>query len=112
MPCAGFFICKVGSYCTKLIHDWYAVSIPTKNKSHAWEQDALWKLLPTIAIKIVDSWMFREAKGQFLRHVASHEQQARVPYFKDFILKNNIDVADNISNIKSIHYSTLWGIAV
>lgn len=106
MPCAGFYICKVNEYTKRFLHDWYDVNIPQKNTQHAWEQDALWEIYEKYNIGIKDSWMFREEEGQFLRHVATHDSNNRIPYFSTFHTSKNIDYEKNISEIKVVHFNT------
>ena len=104
LPCAGFYVCKVCPATKAFLKDWYNFNIPTKNTEHAWEQDALWDIYKKYNIGIVDSWMFREEEGQFLRHVCSVEKEARIPYFKNFIQVNNIHYS--IHEIKCLHFNT------
>ena len=80
MPCSGFYICRVCSEMKIFLKDWYNVDIPEKNRLHPFEQDGLWKILNIDNISLVDTWMFEEREGQYLRHVASHDSYNRIPY--------------------------------
>ncbi len=113
-PCAGFYICKTDSYAKQFIEDWYNVSLPDKNKNHAWEQAGLYSILydkkhPISArLGIVDSWMFEEDKDQFLRHIGSYDTKVqRIPFFKEYIFKNTIDYTSNCLKIKTIYFNTV-----
>jgi len=105
LPCGGFFVCKVGPASKQFIQDWYAIPIPSKNKVHAWEQDALWTLYKKFNIAIVDEMMFQEKEGQFLRHICHKEHRLRIPYFQAFLTSNQIDVR-SIEPIQYIEYNT------
>lgn len=85
-PCAGFFILKNTEYTRKVLDMWYAVSIPSKNAQHAWEQDGLWKIRDTLSYDLLNSegWFF-EAPQQYLRHVGSHQNAQRIPYFRKYV---------------------------
>ena len=106
LPCSGFYICKVCDTTKQFINDWYNVNIPEYNIKHIWEQAALWEIYSKYNIAIVDSWMFKEVDGQYLRHVGSTEHNIRIPYFLDTIKKYNINYSQNINNIQNISYST------
>ncbi len=106
LPCAGFYICKVNDYTKQFLRDWYNVNIPDKDVHHAWEQDALWGIFNRYNIGIVDSWMFREEEGQFLRHVPHCEAANRMPYFSSFIQLHNINYTKNISEINVVEFDT------
>ena len=107
MPCSGFYICRVCSEMKIFLKDWYNVDIPEKNRLHPFEQDGLWKILNIDNISLVDTWMFEEREGQYLRHVASHESYNRIPYFRNFIMINQINFEDNIKNINVVDYNTM-----
>jgi hypothetical protein len=96
LPCAGFYICKVNTNTKQFILDWYNVNIPEKDMNHPWEQDALWKIYTNYNIAIVDSWMFQESSGQFLRHIWHGENHNRIPYFSSIISKG-MNYEKNIS---------------
>jgi len=106
MPNSGFYICKVCDNTKQFITDWYNVNIPEKNYHHAWEQCALFKICKNYNIAVVDSMMFLEEEGQFLRHIYSAEKNIRIPYFKNFIELNNINYNENILNIYSVDYDS------
>ena len=112
-PCAGFYICKTDSYAEQFIEEWYNFSIPNKNKDHAWEQSALHSILydtkqPLPAeLGIIDSWMFKDAKDQFLRHISNGDGDKRIPTFKEYILKNSIDYTSNCLKINTIYFRTV-----
>jgi hypothetical protein len=90
--CSGFFICKNSELALSYIRDWYAVNLPEKNKVHAYEQDALWTIYKSWkSCYVMNSWMFREQEGQFLRHVCHFENDLRSVYFKQFIELHCID---------------------
>jgi len=105
-PCAGFYVCKVSPESKRLMKDWYALDLPENNIKHPWEQAALMKIFKGYNIQIIDDWMFREKKGQFLRHIGSEEKHNREPYFKNFIKTMGIDVNTIIPKIKVIDYDT------
>lgn len=105
-PCAGFYICKKSENSIKFIKNWYNYKLPRCNILHSWEQSALWEIFKEYNILIIDTWMFREREGQFLRHIGTHEKEKRIPYFKNFIEENNINFSDNISQIKCIEFDT------
>jgi len=105
LPCAGFYICKVNTNTKQFLLDWYNVNIPEKDIDHPWEQDALWQIYTNYNIAIVDSWMFKEHNGQFLRHVSTAEKDNRIPYFSSFI-SNKMNYETNISQIKCIEFNT------
>lgn len=105
-PCAGFYICKVNAITKDFLQDWYNVNIPKGDTSHAWEQDALWKIFKKYNIGIIDSWMFQDNEGQFLRHVGSHDSSNRIPYFSSFIESSRISYENNINLIKVVEFDT------
>jgi hypothetical protein len=111
VPCAGFYISKVANYTKQFFMDWYNVNIPSYNKKHAWEQDALWNIYGKYNIGILDTMMFRENEGQFLRHVGCCDETNHLPnfrekYFMEFINTHNINYAENIKEIKCIEFNT------
>lgn len=105
-PNSGFFACNVSNITKEIMRDWYCVDIPTNNKIHPWEQNALRKIYLKYDVKIVDSWMFKETDDQFLRHLCHIESKNRISYFKDFIITNKIDHSKNIGELKYIIYDT------
>lgn len=107
LPCAGFYVCKVGDRVREVVRRWYGTSLPAKNKQHAWEQDVLWKIRGSIDYALVDSWMFREERGQMLRHIGSHEGFNRTPYFKNVVRSNDMKYAENIKNIRVVEFDTV-----
>lgn len=110
IPCAGFYIAKVCDYSKHFFMDWYNVNVPRYNKNHAWEQDALWTIYRNYNTVVVDTWMFREREGQFLRHVGCCDEDPspnhRVNYFTKFINANNINYEATINEIKCVDYNT------
>ena len=102
-PCAGFYICKVNVFSQHFLRDWYNVNLPEKDTQHAWEQDALWKIYKHYNVGIIDGWMFREKKHQFLRHIGSNEKKNRIPYFTNFIYIHNIPLRRNLEEIHEFH---------
>jgi hypothetical protein len=92
LPCSGFFILKPNDYCLKFFEKWYMNNNkPIYNKKHIWEQYPLqYDILPIERnnIEIINDWMFREFKGQFLRHIGSEEKQNRIPFFKNYLVTN------------------------
>jgi hypothetical protein len=110
VPCAGFYIAKVCDYSKQFFMDWYNVNVPRYNKTHAWEQDALWRIYRNYNIVVLDTWMFREREGQFLRHVGCCDEDPspnhRVNYFSNFINANNINYEATINEIKCIDFKT------
>jgi hypothetical protein len=107
-PCAGFFILKNTDTCHKKMKDWYAISIPSKNKSHAWEQDALWIFISSLSYDLVDGedWFF-ENNHQYLRHVAIHQETGRISYFKKRVGVLVSEYGNYTTVIKSIESSLL-----
>lgn len=107
-PCAGFFICKKSAIARSYVVDWYNVNIPEKNKVHAYEQDALWTLYTSWkSCYVVNSWMFHEHEGQFLRHICHLENDLRTVYFKQFITKHNIDYERSIFDMNKKDIDTV-----
>jgi hypothetical protein len=106
-PCAGFYMCKVSERTSGFISDWYAVSMPEKNTEHPWEQAALDTLYSRYEVGIIDSWMFMEDYGQFIRHICSHDKELRIPYFTDYVRRFDIPYHETLRSIKVIDYSTL-----
>lgn len=106
LPCAGFYALRVNDYTKQFVRDWYAVNMRHKNRDHAWEQDALWQLYTRYNVGIIDSWMFREVDGQFLRHIHSFDNSSRIPYFRSFIGQKSINYADTIRQIKVVEFNT------
>lgn len=103
-PCAGFYICKVCDETKQFIKGWYNYKLPSNNKNHTWEQEALWRILKNINMNIIDSIMFLEKEGQYLRHVSSYEKNIRTEYFLNFIKTNNIIY--DVASINVIEYDT------
>ena len=110
VPCAGFYIAKVCDYSRQFFIDWYNVNVPRYNKTHAWEQDALWLIFGNYNVVVVDTLMFRESEGQILRHVGCCDEDPspnhRVDYFLNFININKINYEVNINKIKCVDYNT------
>jgi hypothetical protein len=109
LPCAGFYICKVHEATKQFLQNWYNVNLPEKDTEHAWEQSALHTIYQSYSIGIIDSWMFREKEGQFLRHIGSHYSKDRIPYFTSFLQSKDIDYAKNIHAIQCIEFDTNTG---
>ena len=130
MPCAGFFILKVGSPALKFtaskrpstekagspalrfLKDWYGVDMPRRNKGRYWEQSALWsffKSRPELAL--IDNCNFFKEGGpdQCLRHIASFQKGLRIPYFRDFLAAKGVDFAAVVRGISTIEFSTVSG---
>ena len=105
-PCSGFFICKICPRIIQFVDDWYNFNFNGKKNPCRWEQGALWLMFKEHNIEIVDSWMFREEKGQYLRHVGSNENKIRIPYFTRFIKENDINYTQNICEIKVVEFNT------
>jgi hypothetical protein len=105
-PCSGFYICKVNDISKGFFKEWYSYNLPEKDKEHAWEQNALYKLLPRDFIQIIDDVMFEEKEGQYIRHIGTHDGGNRVPIFKGFIENNRIDFEKSILSIRYEDYST------
>ena len=86
MPCSGFYIVRGNN--TKIFDDWFNSDLPHYNLNHTWEQKALYDVvLPKWSndIEVINDVMFLEKKGQFLRHIGSHEGHLRKTYFNNFI---------------------------
>jgi len=101
-PNTGFFACKVNERTKQNIRDWYNCSIPEHNISHAYEQNALWKILNTFNMHLVNMWVFYEA-DEFLRHISSFVDEERLPYFSNFVKTAGIDYIKNITTIHQSH---------
>jgi hypothetical protein len=106
LPCAGFYALRVNNYTKQFVRDWYAVNLRSKNRDHAWEQDALWHIYRRYNVGIIDSWMFREVEGQFLRHIHSFDNSSRIPYFRSFIDQKSINYFNTIYEIKVVDFNT------
>lgn len=108
IPCSGFYICKVSSTTKDFLKDWYSFDFKNRKNPFHWEQGALFYLfkIKKYNIGIINHWMFKEYPGQFLRHISRVEEKLRIPYFKNFISKNNINYSKNIQDIKCIDYNT------
>lgn len=102
-PCSGFYILKNTPATKKFVKDWYHVQMPEKNKEHAWEQSALVSIYKNYDVQLIDEWMFKEKRGQMLRHICSFDGKDRIPYFKAFMKKHKIPFA---TDIKIIPFST------
>jgi len=87
LPCAGFFVSRVNERAKELLTRWYNVGIPKHDTVHPWEQNALYRIWPSMKSRsvLIDEWMFREDPNQFLRHIGSHESHLRVPYFRKLV---------------------------
>ena len=105
-PCSGFYICAVNDRMKQFLRDWYAMNIPVRDINHAWEQEALWKMYMDQKVGIVDSWMFKESEGQFLRHITNTEKPRRTSYFSAAREERNIDYEKNIREIQVIEFDT------
>jgi len=112
-PCAGFYICKVGCYSMEFIKNWYNCNTPKTNMEHPWEQDSLWSIYNNYKTVTIDSMMFEEEDGQFIRHILidnknriSDNHHDRIVYFQKFISEKNIDFESTIPQIKYIEYDT------
>lgn len=107
LPCSGFYICKVCDETKKIISRWFNVNIPSKNREHSFEQQALYEIINTLDAGIIDSWMFEEKENQFLRHIGSSEDRTfhnRIPYFKNFIINKKLEY--NISSVNIFEFNT------
>jgi hypothetical protein len=104
LPCAGVFGFKIKNRenIINFINKWFHTQ--SNDIQHAWEQDALWKFYEQHLheIDIIDTWMFKEYDGQFIRHVGFPESHIRYERFKNEYLKHNISDI----NIKYIELKT------
>jgi hypothetical protein len=106
-PCTGIYICKVGEYATHFLNAWYNVSIPHFNRNHAWEQEAMYTIYKNFDIALFDNEnMFDEHEGQTFRHVCSHTNDQRLPYFKNFLENKKIDFMKNMNEIVTVDFNT------
>ena len=106
-PCAGFFVCKNSELARSYLQDWYNVNLAEKNKLHAYEQDALWTLYKSWkSCFILNSWMFCEHEGQFLRHICHLENDLRSVYFKQFIQQRGINYCKTICDMPKKEINT------
>ena len=105
LPCSGFYVCKVSEHSKQFLIDWYNENYPERNKNHSWEQSALWRIYDKYNLVRVDSMMFSEEEGQFLRHISSCESNIRISYFKTFMGNKNINY--KINHINVINYNTI-----
>jgi hypothetical protein len=106
VPCAGFYIAKVSNHTKQFFIDWYNVDSYKTNKKDSWEQIPLQSIYQKYNVGVIDSMMFLEEAGQYLRHVNTHQNQNRKPYFTKFIQANNINFNKNINDIIKIEYDT------
>lgn len=106
LPCAGFYALRINDYTRQFVREWYAVNLKEKNRDHMWEQEALWLIYTRYHVGIIDSWMFREVDGQFLRHIHSYDNALRIPYFRAFIDQKAINYEDTILQIKIVEFNT------
>jgi hypothetical protein len=114
LPCAGFFIIKNNQTSKNFLKQWYNdVSEPIFNTNHPWEQITIQFKLNDIfndCSEIINDWMFRPHKGQYLRHIGSEESQNRIPFFKKKIINdlNDVNVLEIIDKIKenTLKYNT------
>jgi Protein of unknown function, DUF273 len=106
MPCAGFYICKVGAYAGEFLKSWYNQNTPHFNKNHMWEQRSLWNIFKNYNIELIKEISFLEQEGQKIRHVGSCENIERINYFRTFIEKNRIDYNANMLSIKTVEFNT------
>jgi hypothetical protein len=106
-PCAGFYIAKVCSKTKNFVKDWYHYNLQQKNTKHPWEQDALMEIFYYYNLVLVDDWMFREVKGQYLRHISAGSEPHinRSVFFRKFIDDNKIDYS-NVNDITFIEFDT------
>lgn len=92
LPCAGFFIVENTPKIKNFLIKWYLNENYEKNNYlHDWEQSPLQKeffITEIDNIEIINDWMFREKKDQFLRHIGSAENYNRIPFFKNLIKRN------------------------
>jgi len=107
LPNTGFFICKVCENTKNLFKNWYKINKPQKNKGFRWEQDGLWSIYESYNIGIYDSMMMQEEEGQYLRHIHHGFNNDRIPYFKHFIINNNINFKLNITLVQCNSYDTI-----
>lgn len=111
-PCCAFFIisCKNKCKALSLLREWYMCDLPQYNKGGFWEQDALCNMLNNSrtleGVSLHNEMMFFDEPGQFLRHVASGNDDMRVPYFTTFIKSMGIDYTNILKEVKTIRYDT------
>lgn len=113
LPCTGFFILKSNSSTLNIFKNWYQNDIYKEyNSQHPFDQYSFQNyILPKYLndIEIIDDWMFEQKESdQFLIHIGSHESEKRVPFFKEFITLNKIDVKNSLDQIelKTLIYDT------
>lgn len=85
MPCSGVILITAGDFAHAFLRTWYEIDIPENDLGHPWEQNALWEIFRNYPrdIGVFDSWMFRDAEGQWLRHVP-HDQDRETPFAREF----------------------------
>jgi hypothetical protein len=107
--CSGFYILKNSVGARQFILDCHNYDSGVFDTRHHWEQEAFRKLIESgrYNSSLVDTIWFDEDPGQQLRHVGSHTRMLRVPYFRKFIVDNNINYSDTIDSITPIVFSTL-----
>jgi len=76
-PCAGVILVRASDMARSFVRTWYELDTPVHDLQHPWEQNALWEIYRSFPqlIGVLDSWMFREVAGQWLRHVPHFEDR-------------------------------------
>lgn len=106
MPCAGFYICKVGPGAYQFLRVWWGQNTPEYNMNHMWEQMSLWNIFRDYEVGLLEEMSFLEQEGQKIRHVGSCEGDRRLSYFRAFIAMNGINFSANMICIKMVEFNT------
>jgi len=85
MPCSGVILLSAGVFASQFLRTWYELDIPEHDLGHPWEQNALWEIFRNYPrdIGVYDSWMFKDAEGQWVRHVP-HDQDREGRFAVEF----------------------------
>ena len=100
MPCSGVILISVSEWSRSFLRTWYELDIPEYDLGHPWEQNALWEIFRNYprAIGVLDSWMFRDDKGQWVRHVP-HDQDREQRFVEDFRKHPGLATGVRASNV-------------
>ena len=85
MPCSGVILLSGGGFATEFLRTWYELDVPEHDLRHPWEQNALWEIFRNYPrnIGVFDCWMFKDAEGQWVRHVP-HDQDREGRFAQEF----------------------------
>jgi hypothetical protein len=112
MPCSGVILISVSEWSRSFLRTWYELDIPEHDLGHPWEQNALWEIFRNYprGIGVLDTWMFRDDKGQWVRHVP-HDQDRERRFAEEFrkhpglatgVRASNVSVLDTVGVLQSM----------